>query len=199
MVRQFRQSDINKAARLFFRNEVRDLEAATASANRAAAEALARETRKELRTNFKRSRGSNFAKAVKVRNLPSKGALSPASFVRLGIPFLSIFQTGGTIRPVKGKYLITLLTTGAKLGFKRINKNNPWSRVWSRIRERSFFVKKSDGILIFYRNPNGRVVPIYKMVESVEMPKKLNFYENAEKFADEIPDIVQRLLDNELV
>ncbi len=179
-----------------YRQEIKDLDAATFAANKAAAEGLARETRKELRRNFKRTKGSNFAKAVKVRNLPSKDALGPASFVRLGISFLSAFQEGEVITPKNGEYLVVLLSPGEKAGFKRINKNNPWDRLWNRIRRRAFFVRQNDGILIMYRTSDGRVVPIYKMVRSVQLPKKLNFYENAEKFADEIPNIIERLLSN---
>lgn len=191
-----KQSDFNKAVREFFKQEVRDIEAAVFAANKTVAERLSATTKKEIKTNFKISSGSNFAKAVKVANLKSKGVLPPASFVRIGISFMEAFQEGKTILPRKGEFLIVLLEPGQKLGFKRITKNNPWQTVWNKIRERSFFVRRSDGILIMHRTGDGRVQPIYKMTRSVTVPKLINFYENAEKLADRLPEIVNRLLSN---
>jgi len=187
--------DNQKAADEFFKAEIRNLEAATKSAVFAGAEALKAETLKELAANFNTPKGGNrgFKKAVKAHKLPEKGVMGPVSFVRLGVPFMGIFQTGGTITGKSN--LIVLLPDGQRLGFKRITAGNPWPRVWDKIKKDARLIKTPSGTVVTFKKQNGAVVPIYKIVKSVTVPKKLNFLENAEKISAEMPETIKQLMD----
>lgn len=198
MTDRFRIGDQRKAVDQFLRSEVKNLNAATATATKVAARALKREVQKELRSNFKPGRNSNgaFFKAVKVRDLPADPArgLGPASFVRLGVPFMGIFQEGGTVQG-KGS-LIILLPEGERLGFKRISKGNPWGEVQRRWGKFLFPIKVSDGLVIGYENPKTKTRhAVYKFQPQVTLPKKLSFLEMAEEIGDAIPDTILDLME----
>src|SRR5574343_632439 len=89
-------ADQQRAIKRFFDAEVKNLETATEVAIKVTATKLANETSKQLR-KFKIKNNSNFAKSVKVYNLKARGALGPASFVRIGAKFSEIFQEGGLV------------------------------------------------------------------------------------------------------
>ena len=142
------------------------------------------------------SRG-NFHKAVKQYDFPkAKGAAGPASYVRLGVPWIHIFEEGGTVEGRRGA-LIILLDTGAKLGFKRI-KPFGWQQVWNQIKDHAVVIPSDDGHYIGLKNiPNEKGQPtlIYKIQKApVRVPKKLNFYDNAERLADKMPDEINKLI-----
>ncbi|NJK40568.1 MAG: hypothetical protein HC934_02895 [Acaryochloridaceae cyanobacterium SU_2_1] len=187
----FSESDQARIARDFFRAEIKNIDAASSSAIKIAASALQRETRKQLRANFKKGPGSSgsFHRAVKIKNLPSKAGLGPAAYVSLGVPFMRIFEEGGTVRGRSGN-LIILLPEGERMGFRRITKGNPWPRVWQRISKAAFVMAKSDGSLVLYRG-----VPIYKIQLQVQLPKKISFYKLAEEIGNQIFSEIRNLLD----
>lgn len=181
-------------AKDFFNSEIRDLESATRAATKEAANLLKKNVGKELR-KFKKGSGSNgsFQKSIKVYNLRSQGSFGPASFVRLGVPFMDVFQEGAT---VTGKpNLIILLSGGAKLGFRRVNKGNQWGAIWSLIRDRAKLVKVDDGVVVALQH-QGQNIAIYKIQKSVKDPKKISFNETAEQIADRIPEEINKLLEN---
>lgn len=188
----FKESNSRRAAREFWKAEIQNLEAASTAVTRSAARALQREIRKQLRT-FKKGPGSSggFQKAVKIEDKPPKGALSPASFVSLGVPFMDVFEEGKTVTG-KGN-LIILLPPGAQLGFKRITKGNRWDGVWNKIKRTSSVVKVSDGLVVLYRH-QGNSVPIYKFQKSVKDPKKISFYDTASAIADAMGGELEKLL-----
>lgn len=181
----------DRAAREFFRSEIKNLEAA----NRAVIRSTGRKLKAEMLTQlkrFKRSKGSTFHKAVKLRDFEPTGALGPASIVRLGVPFMDAFEEGKT---VSGKpNLIILLPMGQKLKYKRISKGNPWSKVWSEISPIAVIFKVNDGVVIAV-NKNGKNYPIYKIQKSVKMPKLISFYNTAKRLGDEMPTEIERLLN----
>jgi hypothetical protein len=182
-------ADQRRAINVFFKAEVKNLETATAIGIKTTATKLANETKKQLR-KFKIKNNSNFAKSVKVYNLGAKGALGPASFVRLGIPWINIFQEGGT---VTGKAnLLILLPEGEKLGLKRI-KPGQWGKFWDSNKKNLFTRKVPDGVIVFLKK-DGAVYPIYKFQKSVTIPKKLDFYETAEKLGNEMADLISNLM-----
>jgi hypothetical protein len=183
----------NRATRDFFRSELKGFEAANKAALRSTAAALKREVTKQLRT-FKKGPSSNgsFQKAVKVKELPPKGGLPLAEIVRLGVPFMGAFEEGATIQ---GKpNLIILLPKGAALGFRRITKGNTWATVWNRIQKRAKIIPVSDGQVIGIVDKTGATIPIYKIQKQVTVPKKLSFFDTAEKLANTIPEEIARLL-----
>jgi hypothetical protein len=175
------------------RSELKGFEAANKAALRSTAAALKREVTKQLRT-FKKGPNGNgsFQKAVKVKELPAKGGLPLAEIVRLGVPFMNVFEEGAT---VTGKAnLIILLPKGAALGFRRISKGNTWATVWSRIQSRAKVILVSDGTVIAIVDRTGVTIPIYKIQRQVTVPKKISFFDTAEQLANSIPDEITRLL-----
>jgi hypothetical protein len=183
-----------KLAAQFLRAEVRNLEAASALVIKEAARKQKTEVQKQLRKNFKRGPNSSgsFFKAVKVVNLKPKGALGPAAYVRMGVPWVKMFQEGGV---VEGKpWLVILLPTGQKMGYRRISKANPWKVVWDKIQRRGGrAIPTADGKLIVVPS-GGAFVGAYKIQRKVQERKRLSFYESAEAIANEMPDAITRLL-----
>jgi hypothetical protein len=178
----------------FLRAEIANVEKATALVFRSAAEEHKRFAVREIKRKFKAGPNTNrgFFKAVKIHNLPAKGTLGPASYVRLGVPFMRVFTEGDTIRP-RGKYLIILLPEGAKLGYQRITRGNPWDRVWRRMQKDAAIIQKSDGNVIAVRR-RGQLIPIYKFQRQVIVKKRLSFYEIGQEVArDVVPDIVKTI------
>lgn len=189
----FNDADRRRATREFFKSQIKDLEAADRAVLRATAKALQREVRGQLR-KFKRgpTGTGGFQKAVKVYDLPPRGSLPLANFVRLGVPFMNVFEEGKTI--MGHPNLIILLTTGAKLGFRRITKGNTWAKVWEGIKDKARLFPVANGTIIAIE-VNGKNVPIYKIQRSVTAPKKLSFFETAERLSAGMAEEVQRLLE----
>lgn len=189
----FNDADRRRSTREFFRSQVKDLEAADRAVLRSTARALQREIRGQLR-KFKRgpTGTGGFQKAVKVYDLPPRGSLPLANFVRLGVPFMDVFEEGKTISG--NPTLIILLTRGASLGFRRITKGNPWAKVWEQIKDRVRLFPVANGTVVAVE-VNGQNVPIYKMQKSVTAPKKLSFFETAERLSAGMADEVYKLLE----
>jgi hypothetical protein len=189
----FNEKEQSRAFAAFLRSAQQDLNAAAQSVFKVAASKIDREVKAQLRSNFKRGKNSSgsFFKAVRTYNLSPRGSLGPASFVRLPIKFMQAFEEGAT---VTGKAsLIILLPPGEQLGFKRISKGNSWQAVWSRIKDQSYIKKVGNGWVILYKD-NEKSYPIYKIQKAVRLPKKINFYDTAERIAASIPDEISRLL-----
>lgn len=181
----------------FFLEETRNLEAATTQAVHTAGKALKRRSLQELRT-FRRGRHGNggFQKAVKIYPLPSEGTQGPASFVRLGVPFIGVFQEGATIsgRPNLG----ILLPSGEALGYRRLGPGNPWSKAWQQLQRDSengiAKVFHAQGRQLVAIMKNSQWVGVYLFQPQVTLPKKLSFYEIAEEIANRMPAEIERLL-----
>jgi hypothetical protein len=191
---QLRPSDQRRAVQDFFNSEIRNLESASRAVTRTTARALKRETAKQLR-RFKRGRHStgNFQKAVKVYDVEPRGVLGPASYTRLGVPFMGVFQEGSTIQ---GKpRLAILLPSGEALGYRRISKGNPWPKVLAQMQRYPTNVFYSGDRSVFAINKGGKWVGIYLFISQVKEPKKLSFYEMAEELANQMPDQIANLLD----
>jgi hypothetical protein len=187
----FSDKEQQKALTVFFRQKEKDLTAATLAAYKVGAEKLKKDTMQELRQNFKKSRNSaGFFKAVSAKaGLSQRG--NPYARVSMKIKFMEIFQTGGTIKG--NPWLIILLPDGAKLGFKRITKGNPWKSVWESIKSRASLIKVADGILIAYKKNRTKIL-IYKLQKSVTVSKKLTFLERGQAIFDSLPAEIERLL-----
>lgn len=187
----FSNADQARIARDFFRAELKNIDAASNSAIKVAAATLRREARKQLRASFRKGPNStgSFHRAVKIKHLPAKASLGPAAYVSLGVPFMSIFEEGGTIGGRNGN-LIILLREGERLGFRRVSKGNPWTKVWERIRGESFLMRRGNGVLVLYKG-----IPIYKFQRQITVPKKISFYRLAEEIGNQIPIEIRRLMD----
>lgn len=179
--------------------EVKNLEKATAIVTKATAQKLAGETKKQLRSRFKKGRDSqqsrNFPLAVKVYNFNPSGARGPASYVRLGVPWIHVFEEGATVGG-KGKHLLILLPKGEALGYPRINLKG-WARIWEKIRDNAVLKPVNDGVLVLIKAPDGQLVPIYKFQKtSIRVPKRLSFYEEAERLSDGMEEAIANLAGN---
>jgi Family of unknown function (DUF6441) len=185
----------DKASKEFFKSQLGDLSAATRAATRAAAKQLKEEMKKQVRQNFKRGRNSNgsFFNAFKVYNLDENERQGPASYVRSGVKFLDIFETGGEVTPKNGKYLITLTPGGEKIGFKRITKANTWDSVFNKYKKFLKIIQTNSGILVVYEF-QGRSTIVYKFVKKIRLRKKIDFYAAAERIAEQVPDQINKLL-----
>lgn len=160
---------------------------------KASAKKLARETRKDLRRNFQVRSNSNFAKSVKEKSFSQKGARGPAAYVRLAIPWIGVFEEGGTAQG--NPYLVILLPPGEALGFPRKIKNPLFQE--ARDQKRIFSKSVNDGF-IYYLKPanNGKPIPIYKIQTGpIKIPKKLNFYATSEAIANDMPSAISELME----
>jgi hypothetical protein len=177
--------------------QIKNVETASALVVQTSARRLKQLTAKELK-GFKSGPNSkgNFHKAVKLYDFPRpKGPRGPAAFVRVGIPWISAFEEGATIAGKSGNMVIILLKTGEALGFPRVNFRG-WDNVWNQIKDRAVIIPASDGHFIGIKNPNPKEKPIllYKFQRSVTVPKKMNFYDNAQKLSDGMADEIAKLI-----
>jgi hypothetical protein len=191
-----RLSDQRRAAREFFNQEIRGLENATKAVTRTTARALKRETLQELRTFRRGPQGTGgFQKAAKIYDVLPRGSLGPASYVRLGVPFMGVFQETTTIRGRPN--LAILLRTGEALGFRRLSKGNRYDQALAKMRRMGtvrIFPTRAGTITGVIKD--GRLVPIYLFKPEVQTRKKLSFYEMAEDFAAQMPSEIMTLLDS---
>jgi Family of unknown function (DUF6441) len=187
--------DTQRAANLYFRAAVRNLDAATEAVIKTSAQSLKRQVAAQIKSQF-RTRSPSFAKAVKVYNLKPSGALGPASYVRLGVPWMGAFQEGSALRGKQN--LILLLSDGEALGYKRIGPGNPWESVWAKLQSKSaklFPAKDGNGYVVAVP-AGGTLKAVYKLQHSVKVPKLLSFYEAALTIGNEIPTQIDHLLDS---
>lgn len=188
----FNEREQRRLINQWLRSKVKDFERAAELVAKQSAAKLAREVKKQM-SSFKGD-SKAFKKSVRIRNLRARGSLPFASIVRVGIPWLSVFEEGAT---VTGKgYLIILTTEGKKRGYKRITKGNPWPKVWAGIAKQAWMRKVSDGVIVFLKEGN-KSIPIYKFQKQVKVPKKLNFYDAAQAIGDDMPEEINRLMGPE--
>jgi hypothetical protein len=177
----------------FFKAEIRNMESATTAVVQTNARVLKRIGLQQLRRFRKGPRSTGaFHKAVKVYDLKPERTRGPASYTRFGVFFVGVWQEGSAI---SGKPTLTvLLQTGEAVGFNRISKGNPWSKVWSKIQGKSRIVPVKNGKLVLYRH-QGREVPIYLITQRVQEPKLLSMYEEAQTLSRKMPEQIIQLLD----
>lgn len=171
-----------KKLQAFFTQEIKELDENSGVAVRAAADALVAEMNGQLSSLQSRGNYRPFNNAVKAYHFKRKGNKPPTSFVRLEISWLSAFQTGATING----NLWVLLDTGRVEGFPRVSEHRGFALAKSRLKGRSFTRSVPGGILVFWRNDAGRTVPVYKIQRQVKVPKRLTFFESAERLANQM-------------
>lgn len=175
-----------KVVNQFFNSQLKTLEQATKIVTRNVARKHRRSLIRQLKVNFTEGIHPNpslqgtFFKAVKIYDLetdPNKGG--PISYVRMGVPFMHVFETPRLISS-KRRSLVLLLPTGRALGFQRITKTNPWGKFWERNKKRLKLAKGSKGGTVVLFIKDGKAIPIYKIQKVVQTTKRLNFYDAAE-------------------
>lgn len=174
-----------KVVNQFFNSELKTLEQATTVVTKDAARKHRRLLSRQLKTRFTEGVHRNpslqgtFFKAVKIYDLKTdsnKGG--PISYVRMGVPFMHVFEFPQRIS-AKRKSLVILLPPGKALGFQRISKTNPWKIFWERNKKQLKLAKGNGGLTVLYKK-DGKAIPIYKIQKSVQSRKLLNFYDAAE-------------------
>jgi hypothetical protein len=176
--------------------EVKNLEKAAAIVTKATAQKLGNEIKKQMRSNFRKGKDSqqsrNFPLAVKVYNFNPNGAKGAASYVRLGVPWVHIFEEGGTVGG-GGKHLIILLPKGEALNYPRVNLKG-WQRIWEMIKDKSVLKPVSDGVLVLLKDGTN-LIPIYKFQKvTVRVPKRLSFYQEAERLSEGMDSAIADLI-----
>ncbi|MDJ0570274.1 MAG: hypothetical protein QNJ53_14700 [Pleurocapsa sp. MO_192.B19] len=159
----------------FFDAEIKAIAASCQAIASSLAEQLQEDVLRQIRRNFSNPTTA-FAKGVKIYHFET------ASYVRLN-PLLSSFAQDTTIEGNPNLWI--LLPDGAKLGFKRIGKGFNWSDIKRRYGNRLRFVKVADGSVLLYRTPQGDVKAIYKLQRGVDRKQKIQFFESAERIAQE--------------
>ena len=182
--------------RQFFRTEIENVEGLTGLVLRRAAEEGKRQSIGAIRRSFKPGPQANkgFFKAVATHHLPPRGDLGPASYVRLGVPFMNVFVEGAVLggRP----NLIVLTQEGARRGFRRIGPGNTWQSVWSKIRGEAAITESSSGNTVISIRDGTRLVPIYVFARQVVIKPRFSFYDINEEIARTIPAKLVRLLES---
>lgn len=186
------QSQLNR----FFKTELGDLQDAAGVAVKAVANKHVSLMKAETKKAFKGSdhpASKQFFQAFKAYHLAPEGTLGHASFVRAGVPFMNIFQDGGTITPKRKQYLVVRLPGAIALKLPRISKNNRLRRVFERLTAKygkhSVF-RRGD---TYFLKREGELIPIYKLQRQVNLGKRIHFQETADQVAKEIPEIIKRL------
>lgn len=181
----------------FFAAAQLDLAEATKAGIHRAGRVLTQRLKAQLRRNFKSSGklGSRgFFRAVRFYPLEERNGLGPASYVRMGVPWIQAFEDAETITGKRGR-LVLLLEQGEKEGLPRITKKMPWERVWKRIEKKATLVRVRGGaVVVLYRSRPGRRVPVYLMVPQVKLRKRLSFYATAAQVGETIADFIAERL-----
>ena len=159
----------------FFNDEIKAIAVSSKAIASRLAEELQEDVLRQIRRNFSNPTTA-FAKGVKIYHFET------ASYVRLN-PLLSSFAQDTTIEGNPNLWI--LLPDGARLGFKRIGKGFNWSDIKRRYGNKLRFVKVTGGSVLLYRTPQGDVKPIYKLQRSVDRKQKIEFFEAAERIANE--------------
>ena len=188
----FSYREQQRLAKKFLRSKIQDLERAAELVAQESGRKLAREVKKQM-GSFKGNRAV-FRKSVKVRTYRARGAKPPATIVRVGVPFLSVFEEGATIRG--NPTLIILLPDGERMGFKRPTRKVPWRVIWERLKPQKPKVAKVAGGFVVYVEKNGQKRALYKIQKApVTMPKKLSFFSTAQQIGAHMDSEIVRLLN----
>jgi hypothetical protein len=139
----------------------------------------------DLQAHFKRSShraSAAFFNAVKDYYVAPRGVLGHALYVRMGVPFIGIFEEGGTIAP--GKFMVVRLPGAEQLHLPRIGKRNPLRKVLEDLARRKIPTFKHHET--FFAKLGNRPVAIYQLRERVTEKKRLSFFAHAEAVAKQI-------------
>ena len=191
-------SSDRQLAKKFFNTETRNLRTASKVVVESAAQEFKNAIARQLKANFKASSDSRgFFKAIRVIHLTDKHPdKPPLSIVRLGIRFMHIFQEGGTVNARKSPNLIIRLPDGARLGLPRANFKT-WQKIYAKFGSKFKITKVANGFVVLLPY-QGKTYAVYKIQQSVKIPKKLSFYEAADKIANQMPQRISKLMDGTL-
>ncbi len=168
----------------FFESETRKLEQDTTAALEEVAEDLKQSVLRQTKSKF-RSTGKSFKNGVKIYNYPA------ASYVRLS----KVLSAHAEKTIIKGQPNLWIrLPDGERFGFKRIGaRGESWSSLKRKWGNRIFIVKANDGHVVVLNHPrDNRNYAIYKLQQQIETKPRINFFGEAERLANELPDRIAR-------
>lgn len=197
-------SDRNLEAQLrsFLATEFQDLEDAAGVAIRAGAKRMRQLAIQDAKRAFEKSdhpASPNFPKAFKAYHLKPDDGRGHASYVRSGVRFMHLFETGGTINP--GKNMIVRTKLGKLLGLPRHNKTTQLQSTLDQLRRQygasAIYIKKiADGTTLIWLRTKTSMRPIYQIRPQVTVGRHLNFMDIAHKVGNAIPKNIKRILRN---
>lgn len=159
----------------FFDDGLKQLKLDSSLATREAARELERDVKRQIRRNFN-SPSLAFQNGVKVHDYDG------GSYVRLS-PILSVHAEEKKLQGSPNLWI--LLPEGQKRGFKRMGTSGfNWTTLKRRYGTKLSFVPVADGHILLFRD-GSRVVPIYKIQQTVTTKQRIEFYEKAEEIAKE--------------
>lgn len=157
----------------FFDDNLKQLKLDSTTATSEAARELERDVKRQIRRNF-HNPSLAFQNGVKVHDYEG------GSYVRLS-PILSSHAEEKKIQGSPNLWI--LLPEGKKRGFKRISAGGfNWTLLKRRYGTKLSFVPVADGHVLLFRD-GSRVVPIYKLQQTIQTKQRIEFYEKAEEIA----------------
>ena len=202
----FTARSLEAQLRAFYRTELGDLHDAAGVAIKAVANKHRSKVLRQIKQNFRQTqdpRSKSFFRAVKAYHLKPEGKLGYASFVRAGVPFMHIFETGGTITRKKAPNLVIRLAGAERMGLARVNDKKNFGELLRRAKALLRLVDPQAKIIrvpygetiYFYGLVSGELRPLYKYQPSVRLQKRIKFFEEAETLHKEIPKLIQNLVE----
>lgn len=194
-------------------NEFRKLAAEVQDAARQAvfqaANEMKTEMKRQLKNSFKsrggRSRGFFQAVSVRPKLNPSQlksGSpnydpdLPPIAYVHMGLPFMIAYELGQTITPKDALSLLIRLPQGQKLNLPKVGSKT-WKAWFPKNKNKLVFIKANGASYLAWQpSPDREAIPVYMFRKSVKMPKKLTFFDTAERIADGLAVNLARILDD---
>jgi hypothetical protein len=137
----------------------------------------------DLKANFKSSRhpaSPSFFKAVKDYYLEPTGELGHATYVRMGIRFMYVFEEGATI--TSSRFMVVRLKGAEDLNLPRVGKKNRLRSILEKLNASGTPTFKR-GDVFYMRTKKKTIVPIYQLRQSVQEKKRLSFYSHADAIA----------------
>ena len=169
----------------FFDTAIADAETDSRSVTALAARELQRDVWRQIRRNFNNPSAA-FMAGVKAYDFDT------SSVVRLSNPLSSFADD---IETTAGKpNLWILLPNGARLGLPRMGKGFGWQDLKRKYGSNLSFAPVDDGTVVLLRDRrSGRIMPIYKIVDRVSSPKKIEFIEAAQKIVERLGLEIEKL------
>jgi hypothetical protein len=191
-----------------FRHLSAQIQGMARSAVLTAADEMKSEMKQQLRSSFK-SRGRDskgFFHAVSVRpkaNPTEKESLSPiydpnlppVAYVYMGLKFMVAFEFALTITPRNAARLLVRLPSAQKLGFPKPGDKR-WKSWYPQNKKYLVLLKSgSKSVLAWQPKKDQAPIPVYVFLRAVKMPKKLRFFDAAQRIGSKLDVTLGEMFD----
>lgn len=202
----FSERNLEGQIRAFLRTELQGIQDAAGIAIKAGASRFTTLMRQQARAAFRETEhggSKSFPKSFKAYHVKPRSQLGYASYVRSGVPFMGVFETGHNYNP--GKTMIVRLEGALNLGLPRHNKTTQLNHTLDQLRAQ--YGKGAIAILNNRKGPiialrtskrikgvKGGMILLYQLRKTVRVGKRLDFFKLANTVAGEIPNNIQRII-----